>query len=92
MKVEVSGRLTTRILSLMMRRWMRKEKAKLGECYTIAGLKITPVAWNGAALFQKTDHLTISNLNLKDPDISCQGQNTAAGGAGRHFGGQLSND
>ena len=54
-----------------------KEKAKLGECYTIAGLKITPVAWNGAALFQKTDHLTISNLNLKDPDISCQGQNTA---------------
>ena len=38
-----------------------KEKAKLGECYTIAGLKITPVAWNGAALFQKTDHLTISN-------------------------------
>ena len=54
-----------------------KEKEKLGECYTIAGLKITPVAWNGAALFQKTDHLTISNLNLKDPDISCQGQNTA---------------
>lgn len=54
-----------------------KEKAKLDECYTIAGLKITPVAWNGAALFQKTDHLTISNLNLKDPDISCQGQNTA---------------
>ena len=54
-----------------------KEKAKLGECYTIAGLKITPVAWNGAALIQKTDHLTISNLNLKDPDISCQGQNTA---------------
>ena len=54
-----------------------KEKAKLGECYTIAGLKITPVAWNGAALFQKTDHLTISNLNLKDLDISCQGQNTA---------------
>lgn len=54
-----------------------KEKAKLGECYTIAGLKITPVAWSGAALFQKTDHLTISNLNLKDPDISCQGQNTA---------------
>lgn len=54
-----------------------KEKAKLGECYTIAGLKITPVTWNGAALFQKTDHLTISNLNLKDPDISCQGQNTA---------------
>ena len=54
-----------------------KEKAKLGECYTIAGLKITPVAWNGAALFQKTDHLTISNLNLKDPDISCQEQNTA---------------
>ena len=54
-----------------------KEKAKLGECYTIAGLKITPVAWNGAALFQKTDHLTISNLNLKDPDISCWGQNTA---------------
>lgn len=54
-----------------------KEKAKLGECYTIAGLKITPVAWDGAALFQKTDHLTISNLNLKDPDISCQEQNTA---------------
>lgn len=54
-----------------------KEKAKLGECYTIAGLKITPVARDGAALFQKTDHLTISNLNLKDPDISCQGQNTA---------------
>ena len=54
-----------------------KEKAKLGECYTIAGLKITPVARDGAALFQKTDHLTISNLNLKDPDISCQEQNTA---------------
>lgn len=54
-----------------------KEKAKLGECYTIAGLKITPVARDGAALFQKTNHLTISNLNLKDPDISCQEQNTA---------------
>lgn len=54
-----------------------KEKAKLGECYTIARLKITPVARDGAALFQKTDHLTISNLNLKDPDISCQEQNTA---------------
>lgn len=54
-----------------------KEKAKLGECYTIAGLKITPVARDGAALFQKTDHLTISNLNLKEPDISCQEQNTA---------------
>ena len=54
-----------------------KGKAKLGECYTIAGLKITPVARDGAALFQKTDHLTISNLNLKDPDISCQEQNTA---------------
>ena len=50
---------------------------KTGVIYTIAGLKLQ---WGteDTALFRKTNHLTISNLNLKDPDVNVQGHTVAA--------------
>lgn len=54
----------------------KSQEEGVEEIYTIAKLKLRQGVGN-TALFKKTNHLTISNLNLKDPDVNIEGHTAA---------------